>query len=69
MLIEDLRRKLEASIKEYTKDMDRKAKVEFVNTTVKTALDGERNYKLCNDPTKLKALLDRIEVESRTVAA
>ena len=69
VLIEDLRRKLEASIKEYTKDMDRKAKVEFVNTTVKTALDGERNYKLCNDPTKLKALLDRIEVNSRTVAA
>ncbi len=68
-LVEDLRRRLEASIREYTKDMDRKAKVEFVNTTVKTALGGERNYKLCSDAAKLKALLDRIEVESRTASA
>lgn len=53
----DIRTKLDAAIKEKTKDMDRAGKLQFLNTVVTPTLDGERNWKLCDNPQLLMKLL------------
>ena len=56
-----LHQELELALKMYSKDMNRSQKVAFINDVVVKKLDGERNYKLCNDPKKLRALLDVVK--------
>ncbi len=53
----EIRTKLDAAIKEKTKDMDRAGKLQFLNTVVTPTLDGERNWKLCDNPQLLMKLL------------
>ena len=54
----DIRTKLDAAIKEKTKDMNRADKVNFVNTVVTPTLNGERNWKACQDADRLMRLLE-----------
>lgn len=53
----EIRTKLDAAIKEKTKDMDRAGKLQFLNTVITPTLDGERNWKLCDNPQLLMKLL------------
>ena len=64
-----LHKKLEAALKEYSKNMTRAEKVKFINETVIKVLGGERNYKLCNDPAMLNALLNIVTPKEAKEAA
>ena len=57
----EIRIKLDAAIKTKTKDMSREEKIRFLNETVTPTLQGERNWKLCEDPVLLMALLKAID--------
>ena len=57
----EIRNRLEMAIKAKTKDMTREAKIQFLNTVVTPALNGERNWKLCDNFELLNNLLVRIE--------
>ena len=57
----DIRGRIEVAIKARTKDMSRTEKVQFLNTVVTPALNGERNWRLCDNITLLSALLSAIE--------
>lgn len=57
----DLRSKLDIAIRTRTKDMDRAGKIRFLNEVVTPALEGERNWKLCEDPALLGKLLAAVE--------
>ncbi len=60
----EIRAKLETAIKTTTKDMTKAEKIRFVNETVAPTLKGERNWKLCEDPNLLTALLNKITVKA-----
>ena len=60
----DLRNKLEAAIKARTKDMSRDAKLKLINEVIAPNLNGERNWKLCDDPDLLANLLAALENEA-----
>ena len=60
----DLRNKLEAAIKTRTKDMSRDAKLKLINEVIAPNLNGERNWKLCDDPDLLANLLAALEKEA-----
>ena len=62
--LNDLRMKLDVAIKEKTKDMSRNDKILFVNTIIMPILQGQRNWKLCDDPELLSALLKYITEEA-----
>lgn len=57
----DIRSRLDAAIKARTKDMTREEKVKFINEVIMPTLNGERNWKLCEDASLLENLLDVIE--------
>ena len=56
-----IRERLGAAIKEKTKDMSKAEKIQFLNTVVTPALNGERNWRLCENVGLLMTLLSRIE--------
>lgn len=60
----EIRSRLEIAIKEKTKDMSRTDKIQFLNTVVTPALNGERNWRLCEDPDLLVALLAIVEAKA-----
>lgn len=60
----EIRSRLEVAIKEKTKDMSRTDKILFLNTVVTPALKGERNWRLCEDPDLLVALLAIVETKA-----
>ncbi len=57
----DVRTRLEAAIKERTKDLSRDEKLKFINEVIAPNLNGERNWKLCDDPGLLANLLAALE--------
>ena len=57
----EIRAKLDIAIKAATKDMTKEQKIRFINETVQPTLKGERNWKLCENPALLSALLAAIE--------
>lgn len=57
----EIRTKLDTAIKARTKDMSKVEKIRFLNEVVTPTLQGERNWKLCEDPGLLSALLDAVE--------
>ncbi len=57
----EIRSRLEVAIKTKTKDMSRADKIQFLNTVVTPALNGERNWRLCQDPVLLTNLLQIIQ--------
>lgn len=59
-----IRSRLEIAIKAKTKDMSRDEKIQFLNTIVTPALNGERNWRLCEDLNLLVALLASIETKA-----
>lgn len=60
----EIRNRLEVAIKEKTKDMSRADKIQFLNTVVTPALNGERNWRLCENPDLLVALLTIVETKA-----
>ncbi len=60
----DIRKQLEAAIKAKTKDMDKLGKINFINNVITPALNGERNWKLCDNPELLSNLLKTIELKA-----
>lgn len=60
----EIRSRIEVAIKAKTKDMTREDKIKFLNTVVTPALNGERNWKLCENPELLTKLLTSIEKDS-----
>ncbi len=60
----EIRSRLEVAIKEKTKGMSRADKIQFLNTVVTPALNGERNWRLCEDPDLLVALLAVVETKA-----
>lgn len=59
--LNEIRAKLDTAIKAATKDMSKEQKIRFINETVQPTLKGERNWKLCENPTLLSALLAVVE--------
>ncbi len=57
----EIRAKLDVAIKTVTKDMSKVEKIRFLNEVVTPTLQGERNWKLCEDPELLMALLETID--------
>ena len=57
----EIRERLDAGIKNYTKGMSKEQKVHFVNTIVTTLLGGERNWRLCENKEMLENLLEVVE--------
>lgn len=57
----EIRSRLEVAIKAKTKDMSKAEKVKFLDNVVTPALKGERNWRLCESPELLSALLSTIE--------
>ena len=57
----EIRIKLDAAIKTVTKDMSKAEKIRFLNEVVTPTLQGERNWKLCEDLGLLMALLNVVE--------
>ena len=53
----EIRAKLDVAIKTVTKDMSKADKIKFINETVMPTLQGQRNWKLCEDPALLANLL------------
>ena len=62
--LSEIRSNLEVAIKEKTKDMSKGEKISFLNGTVMKALNGERNWRLCQDPALLLNLLHMIQPEA-----
>ena len=60
----DIRCRISAAIKEKTKDMSKADKIHFVNNVVAPALNGERNWHICENPELLETLLSAIEKEA-----
>lgn len=58
-----IRSKLDAAIKARTQNMTRTDKVRFVEEVVSPALDGERNWRLCEDSDRLQGLLSAVSGE------
>ena len=52
----DIRNRLGAAIKTRTMNMSREEKIQFLNTVVTPALNGERNWRLCEDTALLQNL-------------
>ena len=59
--LSDIRLALDSAIKQKTKDMSRTEKVNFLNTVVMPALNGERNWRTCEDFELLAKLLESIK--------
>lgn len=57
----EIRAKLDTAIKAATKDMTKEQKIRFINETVQPTLKGQRNWKLCENPALLSALLAVVE--------
>ena len=57
----EIRERLDAGIKNYTKGMSKEQKVHFVNTIVTTLLGGERNWRLWENKEMLENLLEVVE--------
>lgn len=57
----EIRAKLDIAIKAATKDMTREQKIQFIKETVQPTLQGQRNWKLCENPALLSALLAVVE--------
>ena len=55
--LSELRKRLDEAIKAKTKDMSRDGKIQFVNTVITPTLNGERNWKLCENLDLLQKLL------------
>ncbi len=60
--LDDIRAKLDVAIKAKTKDLSRDEKLRFINDVIMPTLNGERNWKLCEDPILLSKLLAVVEV-------
>lgn len=60
----EIRNKIDAAIKERTKDMSREEKICFLNTVIVPALRGERNWKTCMNITLLQNLLSVVTVNA-----
>ena len=60
----DIRSRLEVAIKAKTKDMSKAAKVQFLDNVVTPALNGERNWRLCENTDLLMNLLAAVEQEA-----
>lgn len=61
MDLTEIRAKLDTAIKAVTKDMSKEQKIRFINETVQPTLQGERNWRLCQDHSLLLNLLTAIE--------
>ena len=59
--LDEIRAKLDAAIKARTMDMSREEKLRFINETIMPTLNGERNWKLCQDVVLLTNLLAALE--------
>ncbi len=59
-----IRTRLETAIKEKTANMDRDSKIQFLNTVVTPALNGQRNWRLVEDPVLLEGLLNTLEAKA-----
>ncbi len=57
----EIRSRLDAAIKEKTKNLDRTGKLKFLNEVIQPTLEGERNWKLCQDYALLRKLLSVVE--------
>ena len=57
----EMRTKLDAAIKAKTKDLSREGKMQFINEVIAPTLNGERNWKLCQDSALLTNLLAELE--------
>ena len=57
----EIRAKLDAAIKAKTKDMSKAEKLNFINDVITPTLQGERNWKLCENQTLLASLLTVVE--------
>ena len=55
--LSEIRKRLDEAIKARTKDMSRDGKIQFVNKVITPTLNGERNWKLCENPDLLQKLL------------
>ena len=59
----EIRSRLENAIKSKTKNMSRDEKIHFLNSVVTPCLNGERNWRLCEDPDLLMGLLAVVEAK------
>ena len=60
----EIRSRLEVAIKAKTKDMNKAEKVKFLDNVVTPALNGERNWRLCENTDLLMNLLAAVEQEA-----
>ncbi len=56
-----LRAKLDVAIKDYTREMSKTEKLAFLNNVVTPLLNGERNWKVCQNPEMLQNLLEVVD--------
>ena len=56
-----LRQRLDTGIKNYTKSMTKEQKIHFLDAVVTPILNGERNWKLCDNQEMLENLLEVVE--------
>ncbi len=59
--LSEIRNRLEVAIKARTKDMSRDDKIRFLNEVVTPNLQGERNWKICENQELLMKLLSALE--------
>ena len=57
----EIRQRLDTGIKQYTKGMTREQKLHFLDNIVTPILNGERNWKLCENQEMLENLLEVVE--------
>ncbi len=57
----EIRQRLDTGIKQYTKGMTREQKLHFLDNIVTPILNGERNWKLCENLEMLENLLEVVE--------
>lgn len=57
----EIRKRLDDGIKAYTRDMTKAQKLSFLNDIVTPLLNGERNWKLCQNQELLRNLLEVVE--------
>ena len=57
LYLSEIRKRLDEAIKAKTKAMSRDGKIQFVNSVIAPTLNGERNWKLCENPDLLQKLL------------
>ena len=57
----EIRQRLDTGIKQYTKGMTREQKLHFLDNIVTPILNGERNWKLCENQEMLLNLLEVVE--------